>query len=181
MIQKIEKYGIRFERLSVDNIEQARQWRNSDDVRLFMQYQKIISPEQQLQWFHTINNENNYYFISYYNYIPFGVYNLKDIDYEKKSAEAGIFLISKDYWGLDWSTRGSFLLVDFAFNALGLETLTAHVLKSNHKAYQYNKQLGFFENKELSNIDVYFLELTEKHFLKKRNLSLIKYMEQNHG
>jgi UDP-4-amino-4,6-dideoxy-N-acetyl-beta-L-altrosamine N-acetyltransferase len=181
MIDKIERYGIRFERLSEEKIDQVRQWRNSDDVRLFMQYQKIINPKQQLNWFRSIDNNNNYYFVAHKNKIPFGVYNLKDIDINQNKAEAGVFLISKDFWELDWSMRGSFLLIDFAFNTLGLETLTAHVLKSNHRAYRYNKQLGFFENKEISTTDAYFLELTKKHFLSKRNLSLIKYIEQYHG
>ena len=63
---KFFKYGITLERLKKEDIELVRQWRNSDPVRMNMNYQEIISPEKQLEWFHSINNENFHYtFVPY--------------------------------------------------------------------------------------------------------------------
>ena len=40
---KFFKYGITLERLREEDIELVRQWRNSDQVRMNMKYQEIIT------------------------------------------------------------------------------------------------------------------------------------------
>lgn len=175
----ISKYGVTFRRLSLDTLEMLRQWRNSDEVRLYMQYQKIISPEEQLQWFDTINNDRNYYFVAYTNEEPFGLYNVKDIDPSTKSGEAGVFLKNSTFWEGDIALRGSFLLADICFHTLGLEQLTATVLKDNKKAVTYNKQLGFKIDETRQDEQSWHLALQKEHFYSGKILRLIKYMEHN--
>jgi RimJ/RimL family protein N-acetyltransferase len=174
----ISKFGITFKRLDLEQLELVRQWRNSDDVRLFMQYQEMISPDEQLQWFNNVNNSENYYFIAYKDEEPFGVYNVKNILSQFKSAEVGVYLINKRYWELDWSMRGTFLLMDFVFHGLKLNSVIAHVLKSNKKTYYYNRQLGFHEDVLLSNEKSYFLILKKEDFYSMKNMKLIEYLKK---
>jgi len=55
------KFGIDFKRLSPDNLETVRCWRNSEDVRPYMQYQKIISPDEHLKWYQELDDKTNFY------------------------------------------------------------------------------------------------------------------------
>ncbi len=177
MNDAISKFGITFKRLDAESIETVRQWRNSDDVRLFMQYQKIISIEEQALWFKNIDNENNYYFISFFENEPYGLYNVKDIDFDKKHGEIGAFLKNKSFWEGDISMRGTYLLITFCFEDLKLEKLTAHVLKSNPKVLQYNKQLGFKVDEEFKSDKSNFLVMTRNDFYTPKNNKLLKYLE----
>jgi UDP-4-amino-4,6-dideoxy-N-acetyl-beta-L-altrosamine N-acetyltransferase len=176
-MNEITKYGIKFVRLNESHLEMVREWRNSDDVRLFMQYQKIITKEEQIKWFNRINNDNNFYFVSYHNDKAYGLYNVKDIDYTKKSGEAGVFLKSNEFSESDLSMRGTFLLFHIIFNTLHLDLIFAHVLKSNVKVLNYNVQLGFVINSIFSNEISYYLDLSKDDFYNKRNENLIKYIE----
>ena len=121
------KFGVTFKPLTEDNLEQVRIWRNSDDVRLYMQYQKEISQEEQFEWFQKVNNENNFYFLVYEQNEPRGVFNIKDIDYTTKSGETGSYLIDRKFWGTDLAGKASLLLGDFVFNSIHLESFYCFV------------------------------------------------------
>nr|WP_315198996.1 GNAT family N-acetyltransferase [uncultured Flavobacterium sp.] len=174
------KFGITFKTLAEENLEMVRVWRNSDDVRLFMQYQEIITPEQQKTWFQQLNKETNYYFVAFQNEIALGVYNIKDIDFNIGIGESGVFLKNRDMWESDSSMRGSIAMGILAFEILKLNTLKCHVLKSNLKVLTYNKQIGFKIN-EIKNIDnCYELILNKEDFYSnKKIIRLIKYLENN--
>jgi UDP-4-amino-4,6-dideoxy-N-acetyl-beta-L-altrosamine N-acetyltransferase len=175
--KEISKFGITFKRLNSDTIELIRQWRNSDDVRLYMQYQKIISREEQESWFKRIDNEENYYFISFYNNEAYGLYNVKDIDYSKKVGEIGVFLKDRSFWEGDISMRGSYFLITYCFDILLLEQVTAHVLKNNTKVLQYNKQLGFKIDETYQSDQSYFLVMKKDDFYTSKNKKLLEYLE----
>lgn len=132
-VAEFTTFGITFKPLSEANLEMVRIWRNSDDVRLFMQYQDIITVEQQQTWFQQLDQSTNYYFVTYQNEIPFGVFNIKDVDFNIGIGEPGVFLKSRDIWETDCSMRGSIAILKFAFEILKLNTLKSHVLKSNKK------------------------------------------------
>jgi len=94
---KIEVNGLVIERLKEKDIELVREWRNSDKIRKNMLYQEIITPEQQLKWFHSINNFNNFYFIVEYKNRKVGLVNIKDINWEDRSGGGLGFSIELTY------------------------------------------------------------------------------------
>lgn len=156
----------------------VRVWRNSDDVRPYMQYQQYITPEQQLQWFYSVNNNQNYYFIAYHNDVPFGVFNIKNIDYIKKTGETGSFLKDKSYWESGLALRGSFAQGIYIFETLKLETNYCHVLKENKKAIAYNRQMGFKPDESfLSETSIRMTISKEMFYLK--NKKIINFLDQN--
>ena len=59
-----------------------------------MQYQKNISAEEQLQWFHKINNGSNYYYVAFADLTPIGLYNIKDIVWELIKGYGGFKMVS---------------------------------------------------------------------------------------
>jgi len=146
-------YGVTLRRLMHDKIEVLRQWRNDPKIQQFMIYREHITPEMQEKWFEKINNDNNFYFIIEYEGREVGMINIKDVDYEKKTGEPGIFIYDEALWNSDVGMRASFCFGDFVWNDLGLEEMYIHVVASNKRALQYNLLLGYkivpgYEDKE---------------------------------
>ncbi len=54
------------EGLREKDIELIRQWRNSPQINQFMEFRGNISPEKQREWFKSVNNFDNFYFIIEY-------------------------------------------------------------------------------------------------------------------
>lgn len=179
-VAEFTQFGITFKPLSEANLEMVRNWRNSDDVRLFMQYQEIITPVQQQTWFQQLDKTTNYYFVTYHNEMPFGVYNIKDVDFNIGIGEVGVFLKSRNIWESDSSMRGSIGLAVIAFQILKLTILKCHVLKSNKKVVAYNQQMGFQINEKVDNDISFELLLTKEDFYSnKKIIRLVNYLETN--
>jgi UDP-4-amino-4,6-dideoxy-N-acetyl-beta-L-altrosamine N-acetyltransferase len=174
-MHEISKFGVTFKRLDLEHLEMVRQWRNSDDVRLYMQYQKIISPEEQLDWFYKINNDKNFYFIAYKDKEPFGVYNIKDIDYTIGYGELGGYLKNKNFWEGGHDVKCSFLLIDFVFCHLKLNYVVCEILKTNIKVISLNKQFGYKVHEEKQNS--YILKLLYEDYLKSKAHKIKSYIK----
>ncbi len=164
----IEDYGVLLKRLTADKIELVRQWRNSDEVRQFMEYREEITPEMQESWFARINNEHNYYFILVCQGKEIGVMNLKDIDYQHKEAEKGSLIWEQSMRGKGLGYRANLLLMDFAFEALGLERLIIHILQDNSASIRLNKQLGFELSPDQEHLDNQKYSLTREDYYNRR-------------
>ena len=72
---------LRLSRLTIDDIETVRNWRNDPRISRFMPAKGFITPEKQLEWFKSINNNNNYYFIIAFDDRKIGLAEAKKIDY----------------------------------------------------------------------------------------------------
>lgn len=176
----VNKYGVTLRRLTEDKIELVRQWRNDPKISQFMEYREIITPEQQLTWFHRIDNENNYYFIIEVDGKEIGLTNVKDIDYKKKCGEPGIFIYDDAYLNGTYSFRTSMCLNDFIFEVLGLNYLYGHVLKNNKRAQRYNKTFGYKLVSGQENIDnqLHTLNKEDYYISKKQLIKLLNLNEK---
>ncbi|MDA3780720.1 MAG: GNAT family N-acetyltransferase [Bacteroidales bacterium] len=115
---KVTKYGVTLNRLTEDKIEQVRLWRNDPKISQYMEFQDYITPEMQKAWFKKIDNKNNYYFIIEFDRKEIGLINIRDIDYEKREGEGGIFIYDDFYLNSDVSFRSVLCLFDFSFKTL---------------------------------------------------------------
>lgn len=138
----IEKYGVTLRRLTEDKIEMVRCWRNDPKIQQYMFYKEYITPEMQKKWFERINNENNYYYIIELEGKEIGLANIKDINWEKKEGEAGIFIYDDNYLDGVFSYQISLAMSYVEFTLLGLNRITAVVRKDNKRALDYNLSLG---------------------------------------
>ena len=154
----VTKGNISFKRLQLEDIELVRNWRNSKEIRKYMAYRDYITPEMQEKWFHSINNNNNLYFIFEFKGEKIGLFNGKDIDWKKGTMETGIFIAVEKHTNTELP-----LLAVLSFGELGLRifnmTSYAHMLKTNKRAIRYNKLLGFelCENQENEENQLYLL------------------------
>lgn len=166
----IEKYDLKLVRLTAEKIELVRQWRNNPNVSMYMEYRDIITPEMQLNWFHKINNDENFFFIAVFNGDEVGLINIKDVDTKKQSGEGGIFIANQKYINSDVAFRMALCLNDFAFEKLDLKYINARILSDNPRAIKYNKALGYELQPNQDGVYNQHYILTKEAYFKKREL-----------
>lgn len=140
----LSQYGVTLKRVTANDIEEIRYWRNKPFIRNTMQFRKHITKKMQQEWFYSINNKYNYYFLIQYKNKNIGVINVRDVNLKEMYGEGGIFIWDKNYWNTFIPSFATFILLDFIFNILQVSTKSfIRILKSNEKAIAYNKALGY--------------------------------------
>ena len=167
---KLEKYEIVLNRLTHDKIEMVRNWRNDPKISKYMEFRDYITPQMQEEWFNKINNDHNFFFIIETDGNEIGVTNIKDIDYEQKTGEGGIYIYNDKYLNSDISFRASLCIADFCFETLHLEKIIAHILSDNKRAIKYNLLLGFEKQPHQENVKNQLYYLGKENYFKKRTL-----------
>jgi RimJ/RimL family protein N-acetyltransferase len=145
----ISKYGINLVRVHKEHIEMIRIWRNDPKIRDHMFFKSEITADMQKNWFNSINNDQNFYFMVCPAEQPIGLISISSIDYEHNKAFAGLFIYDDNYLGTDIPVRSSLCLLDVFFSYTGVDTLYAKVRDSNIVADQYNTSLGFERIKKI--------------------------------
>lgn len=162
----LEQYGVRLVRVQKKDIELIRNWRNQSDVANFMEYRNHITAEEQKIWFHSINNKNNYYFIIEFENKQIGLINSKNYDPNLGLGEGGIFISDQNYVHSFAAVFASLCLLNFMFLKLNVSSVSrARVLKSNERAIQYNKLLGYKLLPEQENIENQMYELSVDDYI----------------
>lgn len=154
---KIEGYGLQLIPLKNEDLELVRMWRNSPVVQQNMFFKKDITKAMQQEWFMKLDNTSIYLMI-YYNQEKTGIINAKNIDWENKTGETGIFLGNETYFKSLVPIAAIILFMDELFDTLQFHTLKCKVLKSNENALQLNKSLGYHIERE--DADCYYLNIT---------------------
>lgn len=139
----IRKYGIELHRLTHDDIELVRQARNRDDIRRNMLDQRIISKEQQEAWFRSIDNQDNYYFILHHQGKKVGLSYGKNMDWNKRENEGGMFVWEPSLIGTTIPAKASILMMELSFGLIGLERTFARTNPDNPQARDYNLIMGY--------------------------------------
>jgi UDP-4-amino-4,6-dideoxy-N-acetyl-beta-L-altrosamine N-acetyltransferase len=140
---KLTKYGITLSRLKEKDIELLRQWRNSPQINQFMEYRGNISPEMQRDWFRSVDNFDNFYFIIEYEGKKIGLINSSHIEWDTVSSEGGIFLWDEQYYETFVPVWASLCLLETTYFVLGAGKSTIKTLKDNERAKKLNIHLGY--------------------------------------
>lgn len=119
-------------------------WRNDPEVFKYTgnTYDHEITIESELNWIRkVIKNPNDYRCAIIVDDTYVGNVYLTDID--GVSAHYHIFIGNKDYWGRGVARQASHLIIQYAFQSLGLQYLQLRVHKENAKAIELYNHLGF--------------------------------------
>lgn len=177
--ERICGYGVELELLTPKKIEMVRQWRNDPKISKYMEYREEITPEQQERWFSKLNNgRDNFYWIIKYKGEDIGLINIKDVDYDKRTGESGVFIYCDKYLNTDISYRAHLVMFDYVFNDLNLNSTYCHILKSNLRAQRFTYFLGMLKSDGQDDIenqlytfykDDYFNNINRNRFIRKYN------------
>jgi RimJ/RimL family protein N-acetyltransferase len=140
----INQYGVTLKRITEEDIELLRYWRNQHAVQMYMDYRKYITPEMQKKWFASVNNKFNYYFIIEFEGKKVGLINAKDFSYENGFGEGGIFIWDQDYINSFAAVFSTLCVLNFVFFKVKLCKLSrARILRDNDRAIHYNMVIGY--------------------------------------
>lgn len=154
--------------LSFEHLEVVRNWRNQNHVRNMMEYQELISTQEQKAWFSNLKHQENKYFVFATSTDLVGLTHLKNISEE--TAEAGLFVGNEKYIGTGVAFYASIELLDLAFFEMKLQKLFAKVNKDNIDAIRYNTSLGFSEEKKLNESFIQLAITQDTYVLKREKL-----------
>ncbi len=161
---KISKYGITLSRLRAEDIEFVREKRNTEEVRRFMEFREEITPEMQQKWFESIDNFENFYYLIEYKGAKIGLLNDKNMDWEARTSESGLFLWDESYINTIVPVLASLCLLDAGFYYLNWNKSNIKVLHNNSKAKEYVNSLGYVLYEGQENIENQMYYLTRELF-----------------
>lgn len=150
----------RVEKLVESNLEILRLWRNDERNVFYYEFQQEISLRDQYLWYTQLNESTNYW-IFYFDEKPFGFGHLNLVN--NVHGEVGLMIGDADYKGLGFVFYISNFLINYAFEELNLELLTAKVNSKHIEAIRYNEFLGFVFKRN-KNEEFLFQELDKEGF-----------------
>lgn len=74
---------------------------------------------------------------------PIGVMGLHRINWVDQTAVTGAFIGEKDMWGKGYGSEAKMLLLEYAFNTLGLRKVCSTVIEFNARSLGYNRKCGY--------------------------------------
>lgn len=145
--------------ITADDTELAVRWRNQPSVVANFLYRKPITPKDHENWlankvfkglvhqFIVCRNEDDK---------PLGSAYLQNFDEESRRAEWGIYLGEEQTYGKGVGTEAGHLILDYAFNTLGLHKVVSRVLARNTASARMSEKVGSIQEAYLR--DEYFLD-----------------------
>lgn len=132
--------------LELKDTKNIIKWRNSPLVRPNFIYQELFTEETHIKWYEEyITKGKAIQFIIICDEVEIGSVYLRDIDYQHKRAEFGIFIGEEGQQGRGVGAKAARLILDYAFNVLELNKVFLRVLLQNEKAARSYKNVGFYE------------------------------------
>jgi RimJ/RimL family protein N-acetyltransferase len=76
---------------------------------------------------------------------PIGTIGLHQVDWKNRHALTGTLIGEKKLWGKGLGTDAKMLLLNWAFNELGLNSIESHVIEFNKRSAAYSIKCGYKE------------------------------------
>ena len=132
-----------------DDYKQINAWRKDEEVyRLTGGNRFFVSSERDRQWVldKILHNQTEMYLAICLtaNHSMIGYCSLADINYHNSRAEwSGVVIGEKDYRGQGYATQAIYLLLEYAFDELGLHRVSGSWLAENTVSIFVGKMMGF--------------------------------------
>jgi RimJ/RimL family protein N-acetyltransferase len=120
--------------INLEDYKTYTRWVNDMDVALGVTFvQSLVTPEQEKEILEKLTQaEYNFAIVELKTDELIGNVGFPTIDYINHTAQLGIFVGNKEYWGKGYGVEAIELLLDFGFNILNLHNI-------NLKVFSYNK------------------------------------------
>ncbi len=138
----ITQFGIQLRSIKQTDLELIRSWRNADHVQEAMFYQDEISEEDQEIWFENLGKSDCYLMI-HIDGTPAGICNVKEIKWDARSGEAGVFIGEKQFLNSLKAVAAVIAMMDTFFNQFGFTKLKATARADRPDLVLFNEQLGY--------------------------------------
>lgn len=152
-------------------------WINDPEVRRTLDFDYPVSELGTRQWLNRVvldSSRRDFIVCLRDKDIPIGYGGFLNIDIRNSKAESYMGIGDKDYWGKGYAKEIREVLLDYAFQELGLNKVYSYVWAGNEKMVNVNKKFGF-EIEGLLKADVfshgeyrdrYIMSILRKHYLR---------------
>lgn len=147
----LEGKNCHLRKIDLQDLPLLLKWRNRPHVVQNMEHQAPILWNEHFHWFYKIEREGYYYFIiETKENVPIGTIYISGKDI-KNEVNSGLYIGDQRYLGTGISMEASKLIIDFAFNEVGVTAIKAKVNSNNQEIIRYNESLGFKKEETLKN------------------------------
>ncbi len=136
---------IRLRPLTHEDLPLKVQWYNDPDIRKTLILDEVFELEKTVRWFETIKDcpSRQDLMIETDSARPIGTISLVNIDPKQKTAEIVLVIGNKEYWGKGVMLEAESLLIQYAFEKMGIEKIWAQTRPENIASLITMKKLGF--------------------------------------
>ena len=130
--------------LNLEDAEQYTVWLNDMEVTENLQLiSSVISIDGEKELLKKLAQEHNYGIVDITTNQLIGNVGFVDINHLHRTAEIGIFIGDKSYWGNGYGQEALSLLLDYAFKKLNLHSILLRVYDFNQRAIACYEKIGF--------------------------------------
>ena len=134
--------------IQLEDTNRIIKWRNQEFVRKNFIDQRMFTKETHEKWMKEVvltGKVKQFIIYEIKNKIPIGSVYLRDIDTNNLKAEYGIFIGEEAYLGKGIGTEVAKLMLQYAFDKLGLHKVILRVFAENNRAINSYRNAGFIE------------------------------------
>ena len=137
--------AIRLRAIERSDIPAFVRWFNDPEVRQYLDVYIPMSQAQEERWFEAqlADSGNRILGIETLDGVLLGNTGLHKINWKERSAELGIVLGEKEYWGRGYGTDAIRTLLWFAFQEMNLHRVFLRVFEYNQRAMRCYEKCGF--------------------------------------
>lgn len=141
MILKCNEFELR--RVTEDDLELLRTWRNKPEINSYMFNREYITPEMQHAWYSNLDQMKNWYFIFSDSVKDIGVIAITGIDWAKLDCTSNIFMGDEKFLGTPYPIFATYFVTLFGFYVLPIRLVRSRVISHNKNAIGLNRFFGF--------------------------------------
>lgn len=132
--------------MTPEDAEKYTHWLNDQSVVEFLVMAPfVISLESEKAFLSKLSQEHNYAIVDLDSNETIGSVGLVEVNHINQTAEIGIFIGNKDFWGKGFGREALSLLLDYAFMKLNLHNIMLRVYAFNQRAIDCYQSIGFRE------------------------------------
>lgn len=132
--------------ITLEDTDNIIKWRNSPKVKKNFCIQTDFTVEEHTNWFYSMiktGKVKQFIIVDKISDVDVGSVYLRDIDYNNKKAEYGIFIGEDSCRGKGFGSEAAKLIIEFAFKTLKLHKVFLRVFKENEAGIHSYKNAGF--------------------------------------
>ncbi|MBN2737839.1 MAG: GNAT family N-acetyltransferase [Spirochaetales bacterium] len=130
--------------IDTNDYQKYTEWLNDLSVLEYLTLANInMTEDSEKKALENLSKEHNYAIIDIEKNELIGNCGLTHVDDINRTAEIGIFIGNKNYWGKGFGTEAVTLLSDFSFHYLNLNNILLRVFDYNERAIKSYLKAGF--------------------------------------
>lgn len=136
---------VRLRPMDLSDIDNCTRWINDEEIRSFLGTAFPMTKLQEEEWLRgrQKNTDSVQLAIETNTGIHIGGISIFQINWIDRTAETGTMIGDKRYWSNGYGTEAKMLLLEYAFNTLGLRKVRSRAFAFNERSINYSLKCGY--------------------------------------